>query len=91
MAKLGFLGLGIMGYPMARNLIQAGHDVGVWSHTSAKARELADSAGGRFCATPGDAAADAECVFLCVGDSQMSEELILGENGIAAKAKKRGR
>ena len=44
MAKLGFLGLGIMGYPMARNLLQAGHDVGLWSHTADKADELADAA-----------------------------------------------
>ena len=87
MAKLGFLGLGIMGYPMARNLIQAGHDVGLWSHTAEKARELAKSAGGRFCATPAEAAADADCVFLCVGDSAMSEKLILGEKGIAQGAK----
>jgi 3-hydroxyisobutyrate dehydrogenase-like beta-hydroxyacid dehydrogenase len=87
MAKLGFLGLGIMGYPMARNLIQAGHDIGLWSNTADKARQLAQSAGGRFCATPAEAAADAECVFLCVGDSAMSENLILGENGIAHGAK----
>ena len=90
MAKLGFLGLGIMGYPMARNLLKAGHDVGLWSHTEAKAHELADAAGGRFCATPADAADGAECVFLCVGDSRMSEEVILGKNGIASKAKKGG-
>ena len=87
MAKLGFLGLGIMGYPMARNLLQAGHDVALWSHTTAKARELAGAAGGRFCATPAEVAEDAECVFLCVGDSQMSEELILGENGLGSTAK----
>jgi 3-hydroxyisobutyrate dehydrogenase-like beta-hydroxyacid dehydrogenase len=88
MAKLGFLGLGIMGYPMARNLIQAGHDVGLWSHTSAKAKQLAEASGGRFCATPAEAAKDAECIFLCVGDGSMSEELILGPNGIAEGAKK---
>src|SRR6476659_3741575 len=87
-AKLGFLGLGIMGYPMARNLLKAGHDVGLWSHTADKARELAGSASGRFCATPADAADGAECVFLCVGDSKMSEDVILGKNGIATKAKK---
>jgi 3-hydroxyisobutyrate dehydrogenase/2-hydroxy-3-oxopropionate reductase len=87
MAKLGFLGLGIMGYPMARNLIQAGHDVGLWSHTSEKARQLADTAGGRFCSTPAEVAKDAECVFLCVGDSGMSEKLILGPNGISSGAK----
>jgi len=88
MAKLGFLGLGIMGYPMARNLLQAGHDVGLWSHTSDKARQLAEASGGRFCATPAEAAKDAECVFLCVGDSAMSENLILGPNGVASGAKK---
>ena len=43
MAKLGFLGLGIMGYPMARNLLQAGHEVGLWSHTAAKAKQLAEA------------------------------------------------
>jgi 3-hydroxyisobutyrate dehydrogenase-like beta-hydroxyacid dehydrogenase len=88
MAKLGFLGLGIMGYPMARNLVQAGHDVGLWSHTAAKAKQLAESGGGRFCATPAEAAKDAECIFLCVGDGAMSEELILGADGIAKGAKK---
>ena len=41
MANLGFLGLGIMGYPMARHLIQAGHRVALWSHTAAKAKQLA--------------------------------------------------
>jgi 3-hydroxyisobutyrate dehydrogenase-like beta-hydroxyacid dehydrogenase len=41
LAKLGFLGLGIMGYPMARNLIRAGHEVAVWSQTAAKAKKLA--------------------------------------------------
>jgi 3-hydroxyisobutyrate dehydrogenase/2-hydroxy-3-oxopropionate reductase len=88
MAKLGFLGLGIMGYPMARNLMQAGHDVAVWSHTTAKAQELASSHGGRFAATPAEAARGAECVFLCVGDSSMSEQVILGENGVASGAAK---
>jgi 3-hydroxyisobutyrate dehydrogenase-like beta-hydroxyacid dehydrogenase len=88
MAKLGFLGLGIMGYPMARNLIQAGHDVGIWSHTTEKAQKLAQEFKGRFCATPAEAAAGADCVFLCVGDSAMSEQLILGEQGIAQGASK---
>jgi 3-hydroxyisobutyrate dehydrogenase-like beta-hydroxyacid dehydrogenase len=88
MAKLGFLGLGIMGYPMARNLIQAGHDVAVWSHTTAKAQELASSKGGRFASTPAEAARDAECVFLCVGDSSMSEQVILGADGVASGAAK---
>jgi 3-hydroxyisobutyrate dehydrogenase/2-hydroxy-3-oxopropionate reductase len=88
MAKLGFLGLGIMGYPMARNLMRAGHDVAVWSRTSAKAKELAESEKGTFCQTPRDVAAHAECVFLCVGDTKMSEEVILGANGLIEGASK---
>ena len=47
MAKLGFLGLGTMGYPMARNLLRAGHDVALWSHTAAKAKELAAAEKGK--------------------------------------------
>src|SRR5687768_11570229 len=87
MAKLGFLGLGIMGYPMARNLLQAGHEVALWSHTAAKARELAGTGKGVACDTPQQVASEAECVFLCVGDSAMSEQVILGENGIIHGAK----
>lgn len=82
MAKLGFLGLGIMGYPMARNLLRAGHEVALWSHTAAKAKELAAAEKGKFRETPRQAAESAECVFLCVGDSQMSEQAILGPNGV---------
>jgi 3-hydroxyisobutyrate dehydrogenase/2-hydroxy-3-oxopropionate reductase len=81
MAKLAFLGLGIMGYPMARNLLRAGHEVALWSHTAAKARELAEAENGRFCATPREAAEGAECIFQCVGDTAMSRAAILGEHG----------
>ncbi|HUP03582.1 MAG TPA: NAD(P)-dependent oxidoreductase [Bryobacteraceae bacterium] len=82
MAKIAFFGLGIMGYPMARNLLRAGHDVALWSHSGGKAQKLAKEAGGRACATPSEAAAGAECMFLCVGDTAMSREVILGKNGI---------
>ena len=77
MAKLGFLGLGIMGYPMARNLMQAGHEVALWSHTASKAQELAKTGSGKACATPAEVAAESESVFLCVGDTAMSEKSIL--------------
>ncbi len=87
MAKLGFFGLGIMGYPMARNLLRAGHEVALWSHTAEKARRLATEAGGRFCATPREAARDAECMFLCVGDTAMAQDVILGEEGIVHGAR----
>lgn len=75
MAKLGFLGLGIMGYPMARNLLDAGHEVALWSHTAEKAQKLAADKGGVVCATPAEVAAQSECIFYCVGDTAMSTEL----------------
>lgn len=87
MAKLGFLGLGIMGYPMARHLLRAGHEVALWSNTAAKAQELASAEKGIFCATPAEVGAHADCIFLCVGDTEMSETVILGAHGIAAGAK----
>jgi 3-hydroxyisobutyrate dehydrogenase-like beta-hydroxyacid dehydrogenase len=82
MSKLGFLGLGLMGYPMARNLLRAGHEVAVWSNTSAKAQRLADTENAKFCKTPKEVADKAEVVFLCVGDTQMATDVILGTNGI---------
>ena len=88
MAKLGFLGLGIMGGPMARHLVMGGHNVAVWSHNQKKAKELADSAGALFCATPAEVAQNSECAFLCVGDTAMSREVILGEKGLVKGAKK---
>ena len=83
MAKLGFLGLGIMGGPMARSLLRAGHDVAVWSHSEGKAERLAQE-GATACATPAEVAGRSECVFLCVGDTKMSTEVILGPQGLAA-------
>ena len=86
MANLGYCGLGIMGYPMARNLARAGHTVAVWSHTSEKARKLAaEEANVTACDSAADVARNAECVFLCVGDDAMAEDVIL--NGLAQTAK----
>jgi 3-hydroxyisobutyrate dehydrogenase/2-hydroxy-3-oxopropionate reductase len=82
MAQLGFLGLGIMGYPMARNLLRAGHEVALWSHSTAKAKELAAAENGKFCANPKEVAQNAECIFLCVGDTAMSEQVNLGPDGV---------
>jgi 3-hydroxyisobutyrate dehydrogenase/2-hydroxy-3-oxopropionate reductase len=88
MAKLGFLGLGAMGYPMARNLIRAGHEVALWSNSAEKARKLAaEETRGTAYATPAEAAAQADCVFLCVGNTGMSQEVILGEQGVIHGAK----
>ena len=76
-----------MGYPMARNLLRAGHEVALWSNSAPKARELADAEKGVFCETPKQVGEFAECIFLCVGDTAMSRAVIMGENGIAAGAK----
>jgi 3-hydroxyisobutyrate dehydrogenase/2-hydroxy-3-oxopropionate reductase len=88
MAKLGFLGLGIMGYPMARNLLRAGHEVALWSHSLAKARELAAAEKGGFCATPRAVAENADVIFLCVGNTAMSRDAILGQDGIIEGARR---
>lgn len=82
MANLGFLGLGLMGYPMARNLLRAGHQVAVWSNTAEKARKLAAEEKGRFCETPQQVAEHADCIFLCVGDTDMANEVLLGTHGV---------
>lgn len=87
MAKLGFIGLGIMGHPMARHLMRAGHQVALWSNTAEKAKKLAADEGGIACDTPKQVGEHAECVFLCVGDTAMSEHVILGKDGIAEGAK----
>jgi 3-hydroxyisobutyrate dehydrogenase/2-hydroxy-3-oxopropionate reductase len=88
MAKLGFLGLGLMGGPMARNLIKAGHDVALWSHSKGKAEQISAETGAKACASPADVARHAECVFLCVGNSDMSEKVILGPGGVKEGGKK---
>lgn len=88
MAKLGFLGLGIMGYPMAEHLLKAGHEVALWTHTGEKATKLAAQGKGIACATPTEAAQRSECVFVCVGDSAMSQEVLLGPDGIVHGAKR---
>lgn len=76
-----------MGYPMARNLLRAGHEVALWTNTEAKAKELAETEKGRFCATPKDVGAFADVIFLIVGDTEMAREVILGAEGLAQSAK----
>ncbi|MBZ5609874.1 MAG: NAD(P)-dependent oxidoreductase [Acidobacteriia bacterium] len=88
MANLGFLGLGLMGYAMARNLARAGHHLAVWSHTAAKARQLAADEKAIACSTPREVAEQSECLFLCVGDTRMAEEVTVGSNGAIHGAKR---
>jgi 3-hydroxyisobutyrate dehydrogenase-like beta-hydroxyacid dehydrogenase len=82
LAKLGFLGLGIMGYPMARHLLTAGHEVALWSNTAEKARELAKEGKGAACPTPSEVAERSDYIFYCVGDSAMSREVAIGKEGL---------
>lgn len=72
---------------MARHLLEAGHDVALWSHTAAKATELAALGKGTACATPREVAEQADFIFLCVGDTDMSARVTLGEDGLAEGAK----
>jgi 3-hydroxyisobutyrate dehydrogenase/2-hydroxy-3-oxopropionate reductase len=82
MAQLGFLGLGIMGYPMARHLLQAGHEVALWTNTSAKAHQLAAEGKGIVCATPKEVAQRADFIFYCVGNTAMARAVSTGKNGL---------
>ena len=76
-----------MGYPMARNLLRAGHRVALWSNTASKAKQLADEEKGIACASPEEVAEQSEYVFLCVGDTKMAEDVLTGENGVIEGAK----
>src|SRR5260370_5373513 len=87
MAKLGFLGLGLMGYPMERNLLRAGHQVAVWSNTASKAKQLALEEKAAAWDSPSQVGAQADYLFACVGDTRMSEEVLTGSNGVIEGAK----
>ena len=71
-----------MGYPMARHLLKAGHDVALWTNSQTKAVELAREGKGVACKTPREVAERADFLFYCVGDSEMSRAVALGPNGI---------
>ncbi len=84
--KLGFIGLGIMGMGMARNLLKAGFDVRVWNRTAAKMDALA-AEGAQTAASPADLAAQCDVIFICVSDTPDVEAVVLGENGVIHGAK----
>lgn len=81
MTKVAFLGLGVMGYPMAGHLAKAGHDVTVYNRTAAKAEKWAAEYGGQTAATPAEAAAGAEMVMACVGNDDDLRAVCTGEGG----------
>ncbi len=75
--KIAFLGLGIMGRPMAANLVKAGHNVTVWNRTPGKSVE-----GARTATTPAEAAQGCEVVWICVADTKAVEQVLFGEHGV---------
>jgi 3-hydroxyisobutyrate dehydrogenase len=88
MAKVAFVGLGVMGFPMAGHLAKAGHEVTVYNRTRAKAERWVAQHGGRLADTPAAAAAGAELVFSCVGDDPDLREVTLGPGGAFEAAAK---
>lgn len=85
--KVAFLGLGVMGAPMAGHLKAAGHDVTVFNRTAAKAQAWAQRHGGAHAATPREAARDADIVFACVGNDDDLRAVVLGDDGAFAGMK----
>ncbi|HKT26218.1 MAG TPA: NAD(P)-dependent oxidoreductase [Terriglobales bacterium] len=80
--RIAFLGLGIMGKPMAQNLVKAGHEVKVWNRTPGKI-----VGGAHGAATPKEAAKDAEIVWLCVSDTAAVEQVLFGKDGVSESLK----
>src|SRR3954464_13159482 len=89
MAKVSFLGLGVMGYPMAGHLLKkGGHDVTVYNRTADKAQQWAKEYGGKQAATPREAARDCDFVMMCVGNDDDVRSVVYGDNGALAGMKR---
>jgi 3-hydroxyisobutyrate dehydrogenase len=84
MAKLAFLGLGVMGGPMAAHLQKAGHEVTVYNRTISKSEDWVKANGGAFATTPREAAAGADFVMTCVGNDDDLRSVTLGDDGAFA-------
>ena len=82
--KVAFIGLGVMGLPMAGHLAKAGHDVTVYNRSAQKAQAWVKEFGGRACATPREAAQGAQIVFACVGNDDDLRSIVLGADGAFA-------
>jgi 3-hydroxyisobutyrate dehydrogenase len=89
MAQIAYIGMGVMGAPMARHLAAAGHDVTVYNRSPKKAEDWAQANGGRAAASPAEAAEGADAVFACVGTDDDLAEVTLGAKG-AFRAMKAG-
>ncbi|MFG1621839.1 NAD(P)-dependent oxidoreductase [Kribbella sp. NPDC049227] len=83
MAKLAFIGLGLMGTPMATRLLEAGHDVTVWNRTAEKTKPLTDR-GAAAASTPMEASAGVDAAITMVSNAEALEQVVFGEDGVAA-------
>ena len=81
--RLGYLGLGLMGFPMTRRLLNAGYEVAVWNRSAGKAAALVE-AGAQPAASPREMATTATIVFMCVTDAAAVEKVVFGPDGLAA-------
>ena len=86
--KVAFIGLGVMGYPMAGYISKGGHKVTVFNRTKSKAEKWVSEYKGNIAETPAEAAKDAEYIFTCVGNDNDLREVTLGDKGLFKSAKK---
>jgi len=86
--KVSFIGLGVMGYPMAGYISKAGHDVTVYNRTKAKAEKWVKEYKGKVAETPMEAAQESDFIFTCVGNDNDLREVTLGDKGLFKSAKK---
>ena len=86
--KVAFIGLGVMGFPMAGYISNAGHDVTVYNRTSAKAEKWTQTYKGQTASTPAEAAKEADFVFTCVGNDNDLKEVTIGDDGAFQSVKK---
>ena len=86
--KVTFIGLGVMGFPMAGFISKAGHDVTVYNRTSAKANKWVETYKGKIASTPAEAVKDADFIFACVGNDNDLKEVTIGPNGAFQNIKK---
>ncbi len=85
--KVAFIGLGVMGYPMAGHVLRAGLEICVFNRNAARAEQWCAEHGGDMAPTPADAAKNADVVLVCVGNDDDVRAVVLGENGALASMK----
>ena len=86
--KVSFIGLGVMGYPMAGFISKAGHNLTVFNRTKSKAEKWVKEYKGKLADTPMDAVKDSDFIFTCVGNDNDLREVTLGDKGLFKTAKK---